>query len=36
MNQKSSAPPTRLPDEKLAHDICRAGRGRHSAEDSNH
>jgi len=33
MSQKSSAPPTRLPAEKLVRDIRRATRKHHSAED---
>jgi len=28
--------PVRVPAKKLAHDIRRAARGRHSAEDSSH
>jgi len=33
MSQKSSAPPTRMPAEKLVRDIRRATRKHHSAED---
>jgi transposase len=33
MSQKSSAPPTQAPAEKLVRDIRRATRKRHSAED---
>ena len=33
MSQKSSAPPTRVPAEKLVRDIRRATRKHHSAED---
>ena len=33
MSQKSSAPPTRVPTEKLVRDIRRATRKHHSAED---
>jgi transposase len=33
MSQKSSAPPTRVPAEKLVRDIRRAMRKHHSAED---
>jgi|LakMenEpi03Aug12_release.lakeMendotaPanAssembly.Ray.scaffolds.fasta_scaffold2968756_1 transposase len=33
MSQKSSAPPTRVPAEKLLRDICSAARKHHSAED---
>jgi transposase len=33
MSQKSSAPPTRVPAEKLLRDICSARRKHHSAED---
>ncbi len=33
MSQKSSAPPTRLPAEKLVRGIRRATRKHHSAED---
>ena len=34
MSQKSSAPPMRLPAEKLVRDIRRAAHKRHSAEDN--
>ena len=34
MRQRSSAPPTRAPAEKLVSDIRRATRKHHSAEDS--
>ena len=33
MSQKSSAPPARMPAEKLQRDICGATRKHHSAED---
>jgi transposase len=33
MSQKSSAPPVRVPAEKLVRDIRRARRKHHSAED---
>ena len=33
MSQKSSAPPARVPAEKLVRDIHRATRKHHSAED---
>ncbi len=33
MSQKSSAPPARVPAEKLARDIRRATHKHHSAED---
>jgi transposase len=33
MSQKSSAPPVRVPAEKLVRDIRRAARKHHSAED---
>jgi transposase len=33
MSQKSSAPPARVPAEKLVRDIRRATRKHHSAED---
>jgi hypothetical protein len=33
MSQKSSAPPVRMPAEKLVRDIRRATRAHHSAED---
>ena len=33
MSQKSSAPPTRVPAEKLAREIRRVKRKKHSAED---
>jgi transposase len=33
MGQKSSAPPTRVPADKLVRDIRRATRKHHSAED---
>ena len=33
MSQKSSAPPSRVPAEKLVRDIRRAARKHHSAED---
>ncbi len=33
MSQKSSAPPTRVPADKLVRDIRRATRKHHSAED---
>jgi transposase len=33
MSQKSSAPPARVPAEKLVRDIRRAARKHHSAED---
>ncbi len=33
MSQKSSAPPTRVPAEKLVRDIRRATRKHHCAED---
>jgi transposase len=33
MSQKSFAPPTRVPAEKLVRDIRRATRKHHSAED---
>jgi hypothetical protein len=33
MSQKFSAPPARVPAEKLARDIRRATRKHHSAED---
>jgi hypothetical protein len=33
MSQKSSAPTGRVPAEKLVHDIRRATRKHHSAED---
>ena len=33
MSQKSPVPPTRVPAEKLVHDIRRATRKHHSAED---
>jgi hypothetical protein len=33
MSQKSSAPPARVPAEKLVSDIRRATRKHHSAED---
>ncbi|MFN9096021.1 MAG: hypothetical protein ACK5WN_17175 [Alphaproteobacteria bacterium] len=33
MSQKSSAPPTRVPAEKLVRDIRRATRKHHLAED---
>jgi transposase len=36
MSQKSSAPPARVPAEKLVHDIRRATRKHHSAEDKIH
>jgi hypothetical protein len=34
MSQKSSAPPVRVPAEKLVRDIRRATRKHHSAEDT--
>ena len=34
MSQKSSAPPARVPAEKLVRDIRRAARKRHSAKGS--
>jgi hypothetical protein len=33
VTQKSSAPPSRVPAEKLVRDICRAMRKHHSAKD---
>jgi hypothetical protein len=33
MSQKSSAPPARVPAEKLVRDIRRAARKHHAAED---
>jgi hypothetical protein len=33
MSQKSSAPPARVPAEKLVRDIRRATRKQHAAED---
>jgi hypothetical protein len=33
MSQKSSAPPTRVPAEKLVRDMRRTTRNHHSAED---
>jgi hypothetical protein len=32
MSQKSSAPPARVPAEKLVRDVCRAAPKHHSAE----
>jgi hypothetical protein len=33
MSPKSSAPPVRVPAEKLIRDVCRATRKHHFAED---